>query len=69
MNTMNAIRRLRFERGVTQRAVADATGLDRTTVIRLENSATPRPTATVAKALADYYGVTVDQLLGLEQAA
>jgi len=60
---MNRYERLRFERKLTQQQLADAAGISRGTVIRLEQARTPKPTQAVANALADYYKVPVSELL------
>lgn len=66
---MNRLRLLRFERGLKMQDVAEGTGLTRQTLRRLESDETGEPSASTAKALADFYGVTVADLLGLEEVA
>lgn len=66
---MNRLRLLRFERGLKMEDVAEGTGLTRQTLRRLESGETGEPSAATAKALADFYGVSVSDLLGLESAA
>lgn len=63
---MNRFEQLRVERGLTQVAVAAGAGVSRGTIVRLEGAADPWPTAPVAKRLADFYGISVSQLLGTE---
>lgn len=65
---MNAIKLARYEAGQRLGDVAKATGIDRTALSRYE-SGDRMPTAENAKALADYYGVSVAELLGLKDAA
>lgn len=61
---MNRYERFRVERGLTQVAVAEGAGVSRGTVIRLERAAQPWPSGPVAKALADFYEISVTELLG-----
>lgn len=63
---MNRFERLRFERKLTQQELADGAGISRGTVIRLEQMRNPKPTQAVANALADYYEITLDELLAVE---
>lgn len=63
---MNRYERLRYEKGATIGDVAKATGRARSTLRELETSDDPRPSAPTAKALADFYGISVAELLGLE---
>ena len=65
---MNAVKLARYEKGETLTAVADATGIAVSTLSGYENDLRV-PTAEKAKVLADYYGVTVVELLGLKDAA
>lgn len=66
---MNRLRLLRFERGLRMDDVAEGTGLTRQTLRRLESGETTEPSAATAKALADFYGVSVAELLGVKDAA
>lgn len=66
---MNRFKRLRYERGLTQGDVALGTGLSRPTLRALETAENPKPSAPVAKALADFYELSVGDLLGLEDVA
>lgn len=59
---MNRFEQLRFERGLTVRDVQRGAGLSYPTLARLERGG--EPSAPVAKALADFYGITVGELLG-----
>ena len=54
---------LRNKRGLSRRVVAASTGMTERTYQRYEN-AERDPSAPVLLALADYYGVTTDYLLG-----
>lgn len=63
---MNSYERLRFERKLTQQQLADGAGISRGTVIRLEQARNPKPTQSVANALADYYGISLAELLAAE---
>ena len=58
---MNRFLALRYERGITQAQLAKGAGVSRGTLWAIERGTTP--SAPVAKALADYYGVTVADLL------
>ena len=65
---MNRWELIRFEKGFTHRQVAEGSGVSLSTVIRLERNG-QKPGAGTVKALADFYGVSVADLLGLEEAA
>jgi len=58
----------RYEKGCSRRQAADAVGVSERTIGRIE-SGEVKPSAETAKALADFYGVTVARLLGVDQAA
>ena len=58
------LRELRERRGETQREVADAIGVSRYMIIRLERGQFKRATSSVVAKLADYYGVSVEEMLG-----
>lgn len=64
---MNRFELLRYERGLTQGEVAEGSGIPVRTVRSLEG-ATDRPSAPTAKALADFYGMSVAELLGIDVA-
>jgi transcriptional regulator with XRE-family HTH domain len=63
---MNRLKQLRYEKGVGLGDVAAAVKVARQTLGRLENSDNSTPSASTAKALAEFYGVSVPQLLGSE---
>lgn len=65
---MNRYALLRFERGLTIKEVAAGSGLHRSTVAAVEESE-DRPSSPTAKALADFYGMTVADFLGIEREA
>lgn len=61
---MNRFGRLRYERGLTLREVAEGSGVSMSTVIRIEGD--QKPGAATVKSLADYYKVQVSDLLPAE---
>lgn len=66
MKVSEALRRAREERGLTKKAVADAIGMQRPNYARyeLENNENRLPRLEQLMALADYYGVSIDYLVG-----
>lgn len=64
---MNRWKLLRYERGLELVDVARGTGLNRQTVGRLERGDVAHPSAATAKALADFYEISVAELLGVEE--
>lgn len=66
---MNRIKLIRFERGFTRKAVSEASGVPVGTLAKLEDGHVDEPTAPTAKALADFYGVSVAHLLGVAEEA
>lgn len=58
---------LRKQKGVNQDTVAEACNISRVSLARYENG-TRTPVIDIASRLADYYGVTVDYILGREEA-
>jgi transcriptional regulator with XRE-family HTH domain len=65
---MNRYELLRYERGLTQGQVAEGSGIPVRTVRSLEEIG-HRPSAPTAKALADFYEISIQELLGLESEA
>jgi transcriptional regulator with XRE-family HTH domain len=63
---MRPVELLRYERGLSREQVAIGSGVPARTIRAVERE-TQRPTPKTAKALADFYGVSVSQILGLEQ--
>jgi transcriptional regulator with XRE-family HTH domain len=61
---MNRIQLRRFELGLTMGQVAEGAGLTRQTVAAAERGA--EITAPTARALANFYEITVAELLGVE---
>lgn len=57
------LRELRARKRVTQQEVADAVGVDATSIYNYENGRTP-PTFEIAWRLADFYNVSLDRLGG-----
>lgn len=66
---MNRYELLRYERGLSRVEVAESAGVPLNTLVRLESGGTTRPSAPTAKALADFYEITVAELLGVEEKA
>lgn len=64
---MNRYERMRYERGLSRADLAEKTGLHRNTLMGIENGTVERPAAATAKALADFYGITVAELLGVDE--
>ena len=62
---MNRYRRMRYERGLTLDMLACESGVSKSTLMRLELDREYTPNATTAKRLADFYGVTVAEFLGV----
>lgn len=60
---MERLKQLRTDAGMTQRDIAQMLGVDRTTYVKYENGSSDPSTATLIR-LADYFGVTVDYLIG-----
>lgn len=57
------IRQLRTDKGVTQQELADALGITQQAVGRWERGLATPDSSTLPR-IADYFGVTVDELLG-----
>lgn len=62
------LRELRDKLGVNQDVVAEACEISRVALTRYENGQRV-PRAQIASRLADYYGVTIDYLMGRDEAA
>lgn len=56
---------LRWDRGLTRQEVAEYTGVSVGTVRSMELGGVEQPSPKVAKALANFYGITVAELLGV----
>lgn len=65
---MNRLELMRYDRGLTRAEVAERSGVSIRTLQNLETG-NARPSAPTAKALADFYEVSVADLLGIETAA
>lgn len=63
---MNSFALRRYEAGLSIVAAAEKSGIGRTTLSRLENGHTERPSADVAKKLAKAYKISVAELLGVD---
>lgn len=63
---MNRLELLRYERGLTRRDVSEGSGVPERTVRHVEREA-HRPSPKTAKALADFYEITVAELLGVDE--
>jgi putative transcriptional regulator len=66
MELNNRLKKVRLERDFTQEALADAVGVTRQTIIAIEKGKFG-PTVTLALALAQELGVSVEDLFWLEQ--
>ncbi|MXW87447.1 MAG: helix-turn-helix transcriptional regulator [Boseongicola sp. SB0673_bin_14] len=58
------LKELREEKGATQKQVAAAIGVSRHMIWRLEKGRMKKSTSTVVAKLADYFGVSIEELLG-----
>lgn len=65
---MHALRRLREARGLFQKDVASAIGVDRTTYVKYERGDS-EPSFQILEKLADFFNVSVDYLLGRDNAS
>lgn len=66
MSLAERLRLLRAERKVSLQVVADAVGISKPHVWELEKGKTQNPSFELLKSFADFYGVTLDHLAGLE---
>ena len=58
------LKELRVREGITQEQLAEAIGVERSSIGKYEGKQAIVPSVDVLKSLADYFGVTVDFLLG-----
>ena len=63
MDVKNNLRLLRKQRGLSQIAVQMATGIEQALLSKFENGVRVPPTETLM-ILADYYGVSMDYIMG-----
>lgn len=63
---MNRFELLRYEKGLTRGELASAAGVSERTIRYLETVEVVKPAAATAKALADFYGISVATLLGVD---
>lgn len=64
MNFSERLKELREKRGLSQEALADELNIPRTSITHYENSVDRTPRKQRLNELADFFGVTVDYLLG-----
>ncbi len=57
------IKQIRVDRGITQTQLAEATGLPQNTISWIENDK-GIPNIYQCKLLADFYGISIDELIG-----
>lgn len=62
---MEQLKKLRINSGKTQKDMAQMLGIDRTTYVKYETGSS-EPSFETLSALADFFGVTTDYLLGRE---
>lgn len=62
---MDCLSKLRKERGLRQKDVAEALRIDRTTYVKYENGKS-HPDHEMLKRIADFYGVSIDYLLNYQ---
>ena len=65
---MNALKQLRKNKGLTQAEIANIIGMSQSVYARYESGKIDPPIETL-KALADYFGVSVDEILGRDSSA
>lgn len=65
---MHVLKRLREAKGLFQKDVASAIGVDRTTYVKYERGDS-EPSFQILEKLADYFNVSVDYLLGRDNAS
>lgn len=57
------IKQIRIERNITQNQISEATGIPQNTISWIENDK-GIPNIYQCKLLADYYGISLDELIG-----
>ena len=62
------LKELRARDGITQEQLAEAIGVERSSIGKYEGAQAIIPSVDVLKSLADYFGVTTDFLLGRSRA-
>ncbi len=65
MNIGEKIKELRLEKGITQAELAEAIGIDKSTIAKYETD-DREPKVYILCKIADYFGVTLDYLAGRE---
>lgn len=66
MSLGTRIKELRFKKGVSLQAVANAVGASKPHIWELEKGTTKNPSLELVTKLAQYFGVSVDYLAGVE---
>lgn len=66
---MNRYERLRYAAGLSLTDLAIKTGISRGTLRALEQDDTKKPSAPHARSLCDVYEISLEELLGIEEAA
>lgn len=60
------LRELRESKGLTRRQVSIATGLTEVTIAEMEKNGNANPTLKTVTALAEFYEVPIDEIIGKE---
>ena len=60
------LRRLLYERGIDEATLSTVTGVSKSNISRMKNDSQSNPTYASLKPIADYFGISVSQLLGEE---
>lgn len=63
---MNRYKLLRYEKGLTLTDVANGSGVPARTIRALEAAPNPTPSAPTAKALAEFYRLSMAEFLGVD---
>jgi transcriptional regulator with XRE-family HTH domain len=63
---MNRFELLRYEKGLTRAELAARVGVSERTIRYIETDEVVKPSAATAKALADFYEISVAALLGVD---